>query len=96
MRTHQYTKCGKNYIDELTFDKFLSGLKNGEEYFFTYEDHTIDVAFHFEGQEKIYEVNIDGYNGNTQYYQFTTVNELVAYEILEGKSLQDLWDNLET
>ena len=96
MRTHQYTKCGKIYIAELTVDKFLSGLKNGEEYFFTYEDHTIDVAFHFEGQEKIYEVNIDGYNGNPQSYQFTTVDELVAYEILEGKSLQDLWDNLET
>lgn len=35
-------------------------------------------------------------NVNTQYYQFTTVDELVAYKILEEKSLQDLWDNLET
>lgn len=91
-----HTNYIRNFEEEPTFEKFVSGLKNGLEYFFTYKDHTIDVAFHLEGSKVVYEVNIDGYGNEDQHYEFFSIEDLVDCIILEGKSLRELWLDLET
>jgi len=95
-RSFQYTQFGRTFEEELTFERFISGLKNGMEYFFTYNDHTIDVAFHLERSKVVYEVNVDGYGSEDQHYEFFSVEKLVDCTILEGKSLRELWLDLET
>ena len=95
-RFFTYTKKGQVIEEELTFDKFINGLENGLEYYFTYRDHCIDVAYHFDGSDKIYEVNLDGYGDHPRYYSFKSVNDLITFAILEEKTIQELWDDLET
>lgn len=95
-RSFQYSQVGQLIEEELTFDKFIVGLSNGMEYFFTYKEHTIDVAFHFDKSQKIYEVNIDGYTNSPRYCYFHSIEELISCVILENKSLRELWPDLET
>ena len=95
-RSFSYSNKGQSFEEELTFDKFLSGIQNGLEYFFTYFDHSIDIAYHFNGLERVYEVNLDGYTDNPVYFTFHSADELVHHAILEGKTIQELWDELET
>lgn len=95
-RSFQCSQLGQTIKEELTFDKFIAGLSNGMEYFFTYKEHTIDVAFHFEDSQKIYEINVDGYSNSPMYYYFHSIEELISCDILENKNLHELWFDLET
>lgn len=78
-----------------TFDRFVEGLYGNSEYFFTYGGHTIDIAFHFENTAKVYEVNIDGYDSDARHLRFSSVPALLEAKILDGKTIQELWADLE-
>lgn len=79
----------------MTFDRFSEGLYGNSEYFFTYKGHTIDIAFHFENTAKVYEVNIDGCGPDARHLYFSSVPALLGAKILDGKTIQELWQNLE-
>lgn len=79
----------------MTFDRFVEGLCGNSEYFFTYKGHTIDIAFHFENTAKVYAVNIDGYGPDARHLYFSSVPALLEAGILDGKTIQELWENLE-
>ena len=80
---------------KLTFDRFAEGLYGNSEYFFTYKGHTIDIAFHLENTAKVYEVNIDGYGPDARHLYFSSVPALLGAKILDGKTIQELWEDLE-
>ena len=92
-KTLRYTQCFKVIEEELTWDKFIKLLNEHMEFWFYYEKETIDIAFHFENEKKIYELNING--ENPRYYTFDTVNELVYFKAFDNKSLYEIWDELE-
>ncbi len=95
IKTFKYTQCFKQHEIELTWDFFINGVEGSLEFFFNYNDLSIDVAFHFEGEKKIYELNING--GSTpQYLLFDSVDELINHKAFDGKSLYEIWDELET
>ncbi len=56
----RYTRCFKKYEKELTWDLFTQCLKEHMEFCFFYDNLTIDVAFHYEGSKKKYELNVNG------------------------------------
>lgn len=82
--------------EELTFEKFITGLQSGIEFFFTYNHHTIDLAFHFDNSKLFYEVNIDGYSDSAYHYTFDSIDELLRSAILASKTIVELWDDLKT
>lgn len=82
-------------VTKLVFDRFVEGLCGNSEYFFTYGGHTIDIAFHFENTAKLYEVNIDGYDSDARHLRFSSVPALLEAKILDGKTIQELWADLE-
>lgn len=85
----------KTEVDtNLAFDRFVEGLCGNSEYFFTYGGHTIDIAFHFENTAKVYEVNIDGYGSDARHLCFSSVPALLEANILDGKTIQELWADL--
>ena len=91
-----FTQCGKTIEEELTYKKFADCLKKDFEFFFSYRNKTIDIAYHFESGEKIYEFNINGYEGDAHYAQFKSVEELLSNAKIEGKTLLEIWEELET
>lgn len=78
-----------------TFDRFVEGLNGNSEYFFTCKGLTIDIAFHFEDTAKVYEVNIDGYDSDARHLRFSSIHALLEAKILDGKTIQELWEDLE-
>ena len=94
-RSIVYTQLGKIVEEELTYDKFVSGLKQNWEYYFNYNNATIDIAFHYEDGKKIYELNINGYWDNAERYYFSSVDKLVDSKVIDGKSLSEIWEELE-
>ena len=95
-RSIQYYRCGHMITEELTFEKFIMGLQNGMEFFFTYNHHTIDFAFHFDNSKLFYEVNIDGYSDSANHYTFGAIDELLRSPILASKTIVELWEELKT
>ncbi len=87
----RYTQCFKNYEIDLTWEFFINGLKENLEFCFYYKDLVIDIAFHYENEKKIYELNIS--NGNN--FEFETIDELVNSKGFDGKSIYDIWEQLE-
>lgn len=86
----------KTELDTKTaFNRFLDGVNGNSEYFFAYNGHTIDIAFHFENTAKVYEVNIDGYGSDARHLCFSSVHALLEARVLDGKTIQELWDDLE-
>ena len=94
-KTYVYTMKFQRVEEELTFEKFVDGLYNAQEYFFRYGDMSIDVAFHFSKGNKIYELNINGYQDDAKRYEFSSVEELLSAKVVDGKSIKDIWDELE-
>lgn len=87
-----YTQCGKIIEEELTYEKFLSTIDY--EHCFVYKDKTIDIAFHYEGSKQIWELNI---NSDTykEYLTFNSPQELIENARIDGKSIREIWDELE-
>ena len=90
-----FSQCGKTIEEQLTYEKFVDCLKRNFEFFFTYNNKTIDVAYHFINDEKIYELNINGYESEALYFEFKSAEELLTNAKIEGKTLFEIWDELE-
>ena len=90
-----YTQQFKSYEKELTWDLFIKSLNEAMEYQFLYRDLSIDIAFHFEGAKKVYELNINGSDDYSCYLYFDTVDELVNCKAFDDKSLFDIWEEIE-
>lgn len=89
-----YTHRFKVIEKELTWDLFIKCLNECFEFCFYYQNLTIDIAFHYENQKKIYELNIS--DGKEQKYLcFNSIDELVSYKEFNNKSLFDIWEELE-
>ena len=93
-KTRKYMRCFKMYEEELTWEMFITGLNGPMEYFFYYKDELIDIAFHYEDDKKIYELNITS-EENPRCFTFDTVDELVNYKTFDDKSIVDIWEELE-
>lgn len=89
-----YDKKTKTPIfSELTYDYFVSHL--ADEWHFTYNKIPIDIACHGQGDSIIYELNINGYNEEKAIRcEFNSSTALLSAKI-EGKTLKELWNNLE-
>lgn len=95
-KTFVYFRGRKRYEEELTYDMFIEGLKGPMEYQFLYNDTTIDISFSIIDGEKIYELTIDGYTDQVSRFFFHSVDDLVEAKKFEGKSIREIWDDLET
>lgn len=87
-----YTQGGKTIEEELTYEKFLSTISY--EYCFTYKNKTIDIAFHYEYSKQVWELNINC-DGKTESYLFYSSEELINKAKIDGKSIREIWDELE-
>ena len=93
-KSYVYTKGFKVYEVELTWDFFVKCLNDFMECFFYYKNEIIDIAFHFENDKKIYELNITS-ETNPRHFTFDTVEELINFKTFDNKSICDIWDDLE-
>ncbi len=83
----------KPILQELTYDFFAKNV--GWEWFFRYGDKTIDIAWHKDGNKAVYELNINGYDKDAICYEFETAEELLEKGRIDGKSLKEIWEELE-
>ncbi len=93
-KTLKYTKCFKVYEKELTWDLFIKCLNDNMEFCFYLNNITIDIAFHYEGKKKVYELNISSEDKTTNLV-FDSVDELTSFKAFNNKTLYDIWDELE-
>ena len=91
----RYTKCFKVYEEELTWDKFIKCLNESFEFCFHYNDKTIFIAFHYERNKKIYELNIVSMEKEVNFV-FDSIDELILFKGFENKTIRDIWNELET
>lgn len=88
-----YSVSGKKVETELTYDYFSLHLDH--EWWFRFRDHTIDIATHYDGK-KVYELNIDGYDEDCAVrFEFDSPQELLACAKIDGKTLKEIWEDLE-
>lgn len=89
-----YDKTLKQPIyKELTYDFFAENLD--WEWNFNYNGYTIDIAWHKEKEKAVYELNINGYKENALRYSFDTPEELLEKGCVDGKTLKEIWNDLE-
>lgn len=89
-----YNKKNKKPIyEELTYEYFSNHLD--DEYYFRYKELTIDIAFHYKNSKKIYELNINGYDEDATHYSFDSAHELLLNGKVEGKTIIEIWEELE-
>ena len=93
-KTLKYTKLFKVYEKELTWDLFIKYLNDNMEFCFYYNNITINIAFHYESEIKVYELNIST-GENITSLKFNSVDELTSFKAFNNKSLCDIWDELE-
>ncbi len=68
----------------------------GIEFSFKYDSVFIDYAYHFEKDKRIYEINI--YNEATRHtknFYFLDINEMLSQKIINGNTIEELWEYLE-
>lgn len=85
-------KLKKPIFEELTYEKFVENIDN--ELSFIYKNINIDIAFHYEGKKKVYELNLNDYEKTTHQY-FNSADELLMNARIEGKSIKEIWNELE-
>ncbi len=90
----KYTKCFKVYEKELTWELFTKYLNENMEFYFYFNNITIDIAFHYENKIKVYELNIFSGEKITNLV-FNSVDELTSFKAFNNKTLYDIWDELE-
>lgn len=93
-KTIVYTYLGKRIEEELTYEKFIELLNGNGEFFFNYGDITIDFAYHHEKNNKIWEVNINGYESDAEHQYYNSVAELESNTRICGKTIAEIWDEL--
>ena len=93
-KTLKYVRCFKVYEEELTWDLFIKYLNEHIEFCFYFENKTIDIAFHYENNVKVYELNITE-GENRINLLFNKIDELISFKAFNNKSLYDIWEKLE-
>lgn len=93
-KTLKYTKYFKVHEEELTWELFIKYLNENMEFCFYFNNITIDIAFHYEGKKKVYELNISSGEKITNLV-FNSVDELTSFKAFNNKTLYDIWDELE-
>lgn len=88
-----YSSWRKRIEEELTYEKFVENIDN--EFSFRYKNITLDIAFHYEGKKKVYELNLNGYEENATHGYFNSADELLKNARIEGKSIKEIWNELE-
>lgn len=74
--------------EQLTYQFFSEHVDH--EYWFKYKNQTIDIA-NFEKDGKIiYHISIDG-----QHQEFNSPEELLVNGRIDGKTIKDIWEDLE-
>lgn len=86
-------KLKKPIFNELTYDFFVENL--GWEWDFIYGDTTIDIACHKDGDKTVYELTINAYSEDYIYQEFDTPEELLEKGLIYGKTLKEIWEDLE-
>lgn len=95
-RSLVYVQCGKRHEEELTYERFRQCLHDNMEFFFMFNDITIDIAMHSNNGIMVYELNINGDTNDAKRFCFSSVDQLLAYAIIDGMTLKDLWQELRT
>lgn len=91
-----YCQCGKRKEKELTYELFKKNVLEGNyEDSFRFKDFTFDIAFHFNGKMKIYELNINGYDEDATHYFYNSAEELLENGRIDGKTIKEIWNDLE-
>lgn len=92
----------KNIEYELSYDIFVKELLNGDEFWFKYQDNSIDIA-HYPKENKandmVYHISINYVNDlkceNGEHQFFDTPEELLEKGRIDGKTIKEIWDELE-
>lgn len=89
-----YDKISKSPIyEELTYEFFSQHVDY--EWNFNYGGQSVDITWHNLNGGKIYELNIDGYDENKAIrYEFNSAEELLQNGRINGKTLKEIWDEL--
>ena len=90
-----YDKNTKTPIfEELTYEFFSQHI--GYEGFFYYGNQTIDIACHGSFDNVVYELNINGDDEDKAIrYEFNSPEELLKNGKIDGKTLKEIWEDLE-
>lgn len=86
-------KLKQPIMQELTYDFFADNL--GWEWFFKFKDKTIDIAWHEENGKVVYELNINGYDEDARRYEFNSAEKLLEKGQIDGKTIKEIWNELE-
>lgn len=92
-------KLNQPIYEELTIDFFKEHLDY--EYWFKYHDKSIDIAHYFDKikNKKIYHISINNLNDtnykNAIHQEFESAEELLNKGRIEGKTLPEIWNDLE-
>lgn len=85
-------KLKKPIFEELTYEFFAEHLD--WEWFFTYKDKSINIAWHKDGDKVIYELNIKNYDKNVMCYEFDTPKDLLENGKIDDKTIKEIWIDL--
>lgn len=91
-KTLKYTKCFKVHEEELTcitWELFIKYLNKNMEFCFNFNNMAIDIAFHYEGKKKVYELNISSEDKTTNLV-FDSVDELIYFKAFNSKTLHEI------
>ena len=87
-------KLKKPIFEELTYEFFAQHIDY--EWFFYYGKQTIDIACHGSFKNVVYELNINGYDEDIAIrYEFNSPEELLENGKIDGKTLKEIWEDLE-
>ena len=92
-----YFQHGKQVEEELTYQKFVNELSlHLLEFTFKYKEIYLDIAYHVDNKNLIYELNMYNVNNDCNtYLHFTNPAELLNACVIEGKTIKEIWDYLE-
>lgn len=94
-----YDSNKKILYEELTYDFFSEHIDY--EYCFSYKDKIISIANCFDkiNKKQIYHISINDKNDlqckNGQHQYFNSPKELLEKGRIDGKTLREIWDDLE-
>ena len=80
---------------EMSWDQFLYYYSNYDEFMFVYEGIEYHLAFHDEGEKVIAEFNVGTKETGYENFEYSSQQELLENAKIAGKSIQEIWEELE-
>lgn len=91
-----FTQYRKVIEEELTYERFVKELELGLlEFSFLYNDIYIDIAYHYNGTKKVYELNLNYKDGRAIYQEYDSPQSLLTQGFVNGYLLKDIWSQLQ-